>query len=75
MTSFVAKLIHQAVPAAPRIGTTERLLGSFRARSRRLSTRIATAYETGRAYEEARDRATRQSLLDGYSAELHRYRF
>jgi hypothetical protein len=75
MTSFVAKLIHQTVPATPRVGTTERLLGSFRAMSAQLSARIGAAYETGRAYEEARDRATRQSVLDGYSAELHRYRF
>jgi hypothetical protein len=74
MTSVVAKLIHETVPATPRTGTTERLLGSFRAVSARASARIGAAYATGRAYEEARDRATRQSVLDRYGAELHRYR-
>jgi hypothetical protein len=76
MTSFVAKFIHETVPATPRLGTTERLARSMRTMSMRaMSTRIGTAYENGRAYEDARDRAARQRLLDGYTAELHRYRF
>ena len=71
MTSFVAKFIHPAAPAAPRLGSAERVLGSFRA----MSGRIGAAYETGRAYDDARDAISRQRVLDGYSARLlHRNR-
>jgi hypothetical protein len=71
MTSFVGKFIHQTVPAAPHLGVPERLVAAFRV----TSERIGAAYATGRAYEDARGRAARQSVLDGYSAALHRHRF